>query len=247
MSSARRTRLLAKVSGSGPLRVVFALTRVVWMFSAFVAVMVCAHGNATEGAPPTSAEILAKYGVKLDEPSLLYALQDSRVVVRGMAAAQLASDNARDAVPEIEAALSKEKTPRARYGMILSLFELGAPESEDRLGKYCEAGAPDYLQMPTANALAAKGDFRCLPVVAPLLSSKDTGEREFALLYVDQMTSPPSSEPAGMENALFADATEDPMPFLRELAAKAIQRSGSASLKARYRAASIQQRRLGPD
>ena len=179
--------------------------------------------KAGADTPPTVADTLKSLGVGLDHFSLCQALTDPRPLARTFAAAELAGQGDKTAIPEIEAALSAEKDQMTVFNLATSLVILGSETGVGRMEAICSStGMEDNIRIRAADLLGStRHDYICAPFTLSMIASSDADLRRNSLLYLNTV---PASEKdhAAFGPPLLSVAINDPDPHLRELAGKTL-------------------------
>lgn len=132
-------------------RVVLAMTIVFGVGMAAQAPPIT-HGR---GPLETTEGMLRRHRIQLNTAALVEALQSRDAEVRWLAAAKLADDKAKDAVPAIVNALVSEGVPSARVNIAFSLARLGELKGLDALREICaDSDAPAAFRLIAARYLS---------------------------------------------------------------------------------------------
>jgi HEAT repeat protein len=92
---------------------------------------------AQDSAPPTFAEALQRHHIALTRSALLAALRSPEAEVRDLAAARLAEDKDKNAIPAIAQALASERVLGAKVNIAFALAQLGSETGTSTLKKAC--------------------------------------------------------------------------------------------------------------
>ena len=172
--------------------------------------------------PPTTGEVLTRYGIPLTSESLRAALRDSRSEVRGLAAGELAEMKDTSSLPLILHAMEEEKDANARFNMAASLLALHSPAGNAMLAVVCnDRSQPDEgRRLDAASRLVDAADFQCLPSVLDILeASTDSAVESSALLVIAHAKPIPSSLAERVHTACLA-ALHDRNPAVRGYASR---------------------------
>lgn len=115
---------------------------------------------------PTPAELLTREHVPLTRSALLSALGSDSANIRDLAAAELAVQHAKDAVPDIYGALIVEHVPAVRVNMAYSLAQLEDPRGSNSLRDDCRTRELRMdLRLTAASYLAQLHDPSCIDTI----------------------------------------------------------------------------------
>jgi len=138
----------------------FAAAVLIWTIAAI------AYSQENVNKVPTPAELLTREHVPLTRPGLLSALGSDSANIRDLAAAELAVQHAKDAVPDIYGALIVEHVPAVRVNMAYSLAQLGDPRGRNSLRDDCTTrGLRMDLRLTAASYLAQLHDASCIDTI----------------------------------------------------------------------------------
>lgn len=139
--------------------------------------------------PPTVAQVLRSYGVKIDEPDLRVALSDPRPMVRALASVELAELKAITALPAIMDAATREQQDLVQADMLESALGIGAKSAIQPLTAICLSPArPGHARLVAARALFGKGNHACFGGVADMmLPSEQAADRIGAWYLLAQL------------------------------------------------------------
>lgn len=173
---------------------------------------------------------LRSRGIELSTPSLITALGDQDHETRVLAAEKLAKDGDKQAVPQIESALSGEKNGMYRVNMALALAQLGDEKGFDALKSTCSnAEVEDTVRLRASANLAIAGKDDCLNSLLSILRiSKDTETTRMALLVLPHFFNPSKRAPKEVLDVVCERLT-DPTPAVRLSATDIVSRLGSST------------------
>ena len=165
------------------------------------AYMCCAQPQASEGNPVPHLDERAlqeKYHIAPTKEGLLAALHHERSDVRSFAAIKLASDQEKDAVPAILAALTAETVPGGKIILATAAAQLGSDEAFEALTQMCDDPSwSPVLRMSAAQSMLGNlGREGCLVGILAVLRSPgdDFQAPMMALTLLPRFKNVPPSE-----------------------------------------------------
>jgi HEAT repeat protein len=189
--------------------------------------------NAFGSRPETIAEALKRHHVALTRSALVAALQNSDPEVRGLAAAQLAEEEATEAVSAIVKALDAEHVPLTKVNIAFALARLGNEKGVKTLESACHetetvAGVRMTAAMYMVNFLHKN---TCLADVVGVLDSRNddqSGNRMQALSLAPSFKGLSEGESQRLV-AVTISNLQDTTASVRISASDALVRLGDAS------------------
>lgn len=144
---------------------------------------------ASATAPPTVAQALRSYGIRISEPDLIVALRDSRPMVRALASAELSELKAVTALPAISDAAVNEQQDLVQAEMFESALGLGSIPALQSLTTIClNPARRGDARLVAARALFGKGDHACFGAIADMmLPSEEAADRIGAWYLLAQL------------------------------------------------------------
>jgi hypothetical protein len=170
--------------------------------------------------PDAAAELLPAAGPAA-VPALTALLKHSSPAVRADAIRGLGRLRARDAAPQIRAALA-DPHPLVSNVAALALTRLRDPEGEDRASRMLESEVAD-VRLMAAEAFAERGQGPWVAVVMPLLQDPNGLTR----LTAAELVAPIHPDAA---RAVLLTALKDPNPVIRAEAARTFSKPSVAPL-----------------
>jgi HEAT repeat protein len=128
-----------------------------------------------DGIPRTTEQMLERRGIQLTVQAVVNALLDPRPVVRSLAAAKLALDKEKDAIPAIVEAFSRETAAGTREFMADALASLGEAQGFETLRGMCSAGdSPRMLKLAAVRSLIRLHDESCVDSLLGLMHAEES-------------------------------------------------------------------------
>jgi HEAT repeat protein len=180
------------------------------------------------GPPTTVAEKLRQHGVSLTRHGLVLALRSTDPETRFLAAAQLASERAKEAIPNMRDALKRENSPMAEINIGYALAQLEDWTGLETLKEACtsDSVAP-HLRLLAAGYLLDLHRSCCNSSVLDLLQNvPEPVDRMQALSLLPRFAQLSESDALRMITLVLM-ALQDPTPAARISAGEVISRIGT--------------------
>jgi HEAT repeat protein len=140
---------------------------------------------ADTGPTPTAAELLTQRHISLTKDALLQALHSEDAETRGLAAAQLEEEGAKDTIPEIAETLEAEQEPLARVNLASILAHMGYRRGIQALQQDCDdSGMPIVHRLQAAQDLLDMREKSCPWLLVEALQNIEAGGRVVALSMI---------------------------------------------------------------
>jgi HEAT repeat protein len=181
-----------------------------------------------DGQPETAKEALTRRHIETTA-GLLKALRSNDPEVRQLAAAVLADDGIRDAIPAVREAFDSETVPGNRVNMALFLAQLGDMNGREYLSSVCKSdGESVDIKMLAAINMRYLRDDSCMDTVFTVLRSPSVADAPARTQAVYLSLDFAPSHPQDVLD-LLTKSLRDPDSGVRMAASSALQQLGSAS------------------
>jgi HEAT repeat protein len=198
-------------------------------FFVFFVVSLAQNTSPAPNGPPTAvAEKLQQRGISLTKEGLVLALRSKEPETRFLAAVQLASEGAKETIPDIRDALGREDSPLAKINIGYALAQLKDKGGFQALEEACsDSRVASHLRLFAARYLQDLHSNYCISSVLDILQNSDNpSDRMEALSLLPRFHELPENDAARIE-ALVVRALQDATPAVRISAGQAISVIGA--------------------
>ena len=167
---------------------------------------------------------LIRNHISVDYSSLIVALENTDPRIRSDAAGELAEQHMSNAVPALEAALTRESVAQIKVNIAASIGRLDAEKGKPELFALCQdQTVPDPARLDAARHLGDLKDGRCLTTIESIAKgTEETHVRASALSLLPQLARTFPQEKAGIVEFLTA-FWKDPSWFIRSVTCESLE------------------------